>query len=99
MAFGNPSAGFGKNPNDQGAKSQSMTNDQAPMTKKRGIEFAVGTPSAFGIWSLELGIRLGFGSLVIGISQRDLAPWDLVIRAFRSHPTKPILVSSPPWLI
>src|ERR1700722_15998422 len=36
-----------KDSNDQGAKSQSMSNDQAPMTKER--------PERLSFWSLHLG--------------------------------------------
>jgi hypothetical protein len=72
--------------NDQGAKSQSSSNDQFPMTKK-GADRQIALP-----------LLLGFGHWNLGFDW-DLASWDLVIRAFRSHPTKPILVSSPPWLI
>jgi hypothetical protein len=46
--------------NDQGAKSQSNSNDQIPMTKTPRV------PSSFGHWILEFGILLGFASLVIG---------------------------------
>jgi hypothetical protein len=54
-------------PNDQVPKSQLNPNDQYP-NEYVIRSFREQFDTVFGIWSLGFGISLGFGSLVIGIS-------------------------------